>query len=273
MDAERYRKKYDLMAAQMAGMPVSPDFEDCQYLRMLWQRLLDAYIEPDGPREVNLPSNVRDSLLSLPNHTAPPPPDELEAAIKIIYDLMDESVLPSFLNETSSFTGPRSYVDPWVSSEESMNMGVGRSLDERSSRRNRSRRRRQSPKATSLDGVSIPVNSGLSPISPMSNLVGSLGKGGKTASSKTPAGRTPTRARNISNSSGDSSLTDDSGSASSPGKEPMTPPTTPPSSDIGGSSPRSRHDNTWTRMTRNLGLKKKSFNGMRDHRFPTLEDE
>jgi len=93
MDADRYRERFDVLAAQMAGMPMTPEYEECNYLRMLWQRLLDAYIVPDGPREINIPSQVRETLLSLPNHTSPPRPEVLEAAVKIIYDLMEESVL------------------------------------------------------------------------------------------------------------------------------------------------------------------------------------
>src|SRR5271156_743550 len=62
MDASRYRKHYNSMADSHPGTPISPASEGCDYVKMLWQKLLDAYIAPNGAREVNLPSNVRDRL-------------------------------------------------------------------------------------------------------------------------------------------------------------------------------------------------------------------
>ena len=246
MDAERYRERYDVLAAQMAGMPMTRDYEECEYLRMLWQRLLNAYIVPDGPREINIPSQVRDDLLAFPNHSSPPRPEVLDAAVKIIYDLMEESVLVSFLNEVPSVRGIKSHGDQWTESDDNLRSS-STSSKERKSRRSRSRSN-TSPTST-LDFAFTPRAASRHP----------------AASSKSGRARAPSH---LSNGSGDASLTDDSASATSPGREPMTPPTTPPSSDIGGSSPKSRNE-TWKKM---LGWKKKSSNGMRDHRFPTLED-
>ncbi len=253
MDADRYRERFDVLAAQMAGMPMTPEYEECNYLRMLWQRLLDAYIVPDGPREINIPSQVRETLLSLPNHTSPPRPEVLEAAVKIIYDLMEESVLVSFLNEVPSVKAAQSYNDQLNDSDE--NLRASRiSSKERKSRRSRSRMK-TSPSTSSLDIALTPRAPSRHPAT--SNFI--------VNSTRTGRARAPSH---LSNGSGDSSMTDDSASATSPSREPMTPPTTPPSSDIGGSSPKGRND-TWKKM---LGWKKKSSNGMRDHRFPTLED-
>lgn len=98
MDASRYTKHYREMAEK--GPSTSPTLQtsESEYMRMLWTKLLDAYIAPNGPREVNLPSNVRDHLLSLPCTDTPPDPKALEPAVEIIYELMDESVLAPFLN-------------------------------------------------------------------------------------------------------------------------------------------------------------------------------
>lgn len=249
MDAERYRDRYDEMMARLAETSSPPDAEECGYLRMLWQRLMDAYVIADGLREINIPSHVREALLSLPNHAAPPEPDGLEIAVKIIYDLMEESVLVGFLNEVPTSRHP----EPSEGSHGSLKRRG--SSKERKMKRSRSRKR-GSPPASSLDVPFSLHTSALSRLSTTSNLTAGLIKASKAGS-------------HFSSGSGDGSLTDDSASASSPPGEPMTPPTTPPASDIGGGSPRSRGDITWKKM---LVWKKKSSSGMRDDRFPTLED-
>ena len=253
MDAERYRKRYDALAAQMAGMPITGEVEECRYVRMLWQRLINAYIMPDCPREINIPSSVRERLLNLPNNPTPPQPEDLEAAVKIIYNLMEESVLISFLNEVPSSRTQQSHHGRQTPVEvKPRKRGGSDSSNEKSSIRSRSRKR-TSP-ACSLDipssGSRDDPTGRLTPIPGFTR--------GSRAQSHTSSG------------SGDTELQDDdSNTASSPGREPMTPPNTPPSSDFGGHSPRNRNDNTWKKM---LGWKKKSSTAMRDSRFPTIED-
>ena len=257
MDAERYRQSYDTVAAQMAGMPMSSDVEEAEYIRMLWQRLMDAYIVPGAQREVNLPSSVRDELTSLPAAVAAPNPDVLTDAVKMIYDLMEESIYMSFLNSVSQPQGHQSI--PRSSSEDAL-LEV-----EQKHRRSLSRsRRRHSPTSLTpdLDGPFSPLSSRNSRPS-SSNMQGLLGK---------PTAKLSMHNSNHSTGSGESALTDDSGaSMSSPGREPMTPPVTPPSSDLG--SPRNRADNTWKKMGVKLGWKKKSVGGLRDSRFPATEEE
>ncbi|KAL9010894.1 MAG: hypothetical protein Q9173_004211 [Seirophora scorigena] len=250
MDAERYRDRYKVVAAQMNGKPMGPESKECNYIRMLWKRLIDAYIIPDGPREINIPSHVRETLLSRPNHTVPPSPEELSSAAKIVYDLMEESVLVSFLNEVPTTASIE------VPTEDTSRQGSSRirravSSRERKSTRSRSRRR-PSPSSSSLD-----VQWTTTDRQPTSSTL--------VSSSTTKRSRAQSH---LSSDSGEVSLTCDSNSASSPGHEPMTPPNTPPSSDFGG-SPRNRVDQTWKKM---LVWKKKSSQGMRDSRFPTVED-
>ncbi|KAL8737502.1 MAG: hypothetical protein Q9181_001632 [Wetmoreana brouardii] len=250
MDAERYRDRYRVVAGQMNGKPMSVESKECNYIRMLWKRLMDAYIIPDGPREINIPSDVRESLLSQHNHSTPPSPEELSAATKIIYDLMEESVLVSFLNEVPTVMSTEAAPDNTPRQSSSR---IRRAVSSKERRLTRSRsRRRASPSSSSLEVQGSPsdrqaINSTL-------------------ISSKTKRSRAQSH---LSSDSGEVSLTNDSTSASSPSHEPMTPPNTPPSSEIGGSSPRNRGDHTWKKM---LVWKKKSSQGMRDNRFPTLED-
>ncbi|KAI9829079.1 MAG: hypothetical protein M1832_000102 [Thelocarpon impressellum] len=278
MDATRYRNHFNQMR------PPGPAGADGpRYVMMLWRRLLDAYIIPDGPREVNLPSEVRDRLLALPNSLGPPPPDSLEPAVKIIYDLMDESVLVPFLNSVSGY---RDGLPPGPLGRGSdSDTDVQASGDELpAAARTRPRRSRR----------------GSSPASVHEFMSGSFGQAaghhrGRISRTTTNlmtagglaqrAGRMSPRGSNVSTTSGDN-LTDDSGSPSSPGHEPMTPPTTPPTSDAGGVSPgvspRSG-DNTWKKMTGKLGFKKPSASSTstsssrpgpsRDGRTPGFDDD
>ncbi|KAI4128488.1 MAG: hypothetical protein LQ338_002718 [Usnochroma carphineum] len=248
MDVERYRDRYRVVAGQMNGKPMSPESKECNYIRMLWKRLIDAYIVPDGPREVNIPSRVRETLLSLPNNTTPPSPEELSSAAKIVYDLMEESVLVSFLNEVPTTASIELPLDD-TPRQSSSRIRRAVSSRERKGARSRSRRR-PSPSSSSLE------------VQPSTSE--------RQPTSSTLVSRTTKRSRaqsHLSSDSGEVSLTNDSNSADSPGHEPMTPPNTPPSSDVGG-SPRNRSDHTWKKM---LVWKKKSSQGMRDNRFPTVE--
>ncbi|KAH8810579.1 RGS domain-containing protein, partial [Xylogone sp. PMI_703] len=140
MDASRYSKHYQAMVDRDPTTLLSPETPDCAYVRMLWQKLLDVYIAQNSPREVNLPSQVRDELVSLPNNFIPPHPSHLEQALKIIYGLMDESVLVPFINSVApSHVASKSYSKPWTPDDSMMN------VDELSLSPSQSRERDQSP--------------------------------------------------------------------------------------------------------------------------------
>lgn len=256
MDAERYRERYNGLTSKMPVGPITQNVEECQYIRMLWQRLIDAYIIPDGPREINIPSNVRETLLSIPNHHTPPKPENLNPAVKIIYNLMEESVLISFLNEVPSSRCRQSNHDRQKALDvKQRKRGGSDSSTERRSARSKSSRRASPTSSLEVTQARAEYSKG----DPTGRL--------------TPAPAHTRRTRETSHTSSGSTdaevLTDDSAGASSPTGEPMTPPNTPPSSDFGGHSPRCRNDTSWKKM---LGWKKKSSTGMRDGRFPTLED-
>ena len=63
---------------------------------------MKAYIIRSAPREVNLPSPVRDRLLSLTSLPLPPDPAELDGAVAIVYELMNDSLLLPFLESVST---------------------------------------------------------------------------------------------------------------------------------------------------------------------------
>ena len=219
-DANRYRERY-AKTIPPKGSSRTADPSEVKYVKMLWQRLLDAYIMSDGSREINIPSDVRERILSIKYSNTPPRPEVLTEAIQIIYNLMEESVLVNFLNDV-----PSSRPSP-VPVYHLANIDAGvpaRTQSRRVSRRDDSHSR-ASP-ASSIDAIHMHSSSTRS---------------------------RPTRGHHVRGSYGstiDGSLTDDSMSGSSPGGEPMTPPTTPPGSDIGGSSPKHRAgtDTAWKKM-------------------------
>ncbi|SCO84439.1 related to a-agglutinin core protein AGA1 [Fusarium oxysporum] len=90
-----------MVAPILKDIPSDPRC-DYDYLRALWEDLLENYILPDGHREVNLPSEVRDRLLGFCSSDLLPHPSELDAAVKIVHELIEDSILPGFLNSHMS---------------------------------------------------------------------------------------------------------------------------------------------------------------------------
>lgn len=262
MDAKRYEKHYRDMVDKDPHSPVSPQSPECEYVRMLWQKLLDAYIAPNGPREVNLPSNIRDHLLSQPCEHSPPDPAVLDPAVKIIYELMDESVLVPFLNSVAPSRGPETYSSPWTSDESMTDAYMSGSLDERSLSPAKSRNRRDGSPPSGSDVVAQSQNGPSPRHSHQSHLTAALvGRAGVARLSTYLSGSSGT-----SSGEGPENMTDDSTDSPSPSTtalEPMTPPNTPPTSNIAfdvspGTSPRtSREGNSsWKKMGAKLGWKK-----------------
>jgi hypothetical protein len=220
MDASRYRKHYSKMANRHPGSPISPLSDECAYVLMLWQRLIDAYIRESGPREVNLPADVRDTLLSLSDSYVPPHPSSLDKAVSKIYELMEESVLVSFLNSMS----PQSAY-PTTASHSSydatMSRSQTRSYDERAIHHSRS-----NPPQVSHQRASAPSSLASSFMHPRPFSHSRFNSQPATSSSSSPS------VRMAPSYSGSDALTDDSGSGSPSGmSDPLTPPGTPPMSD------------------------------------------
>lgn len=93
LDASRYQTYY----YSLEIIPPIPGSDEANRLRSSWDRLINAYIRPGAPREVNLAASDRDSLMRIPNTYTPPPPEALDCAVYKITELMRESVLSPFL--------------------------------------------------------------------------------------------------------------------------------------------------------------------------------
>ncbi|KAL1883060.1 hypothetical protein VTK73DRAFT_135 [Phialemonium thermophilum] len=225
MDADRYKAAFsDLVNGDGSWVE-----EKNIYVCSLWQKLMNAYIQPFGPRELNLPSPVRDRLLRLPAQSTPPDPSELDEAIHIVYELMNDSVLGPFLQSVAP------------SCEQTDQC----SRETQESRQRRSMMRLQS-------NPSLPEESGRSPKSHFLPLFG--------------LSRSSEQAQHVAGSSseaGEFGLSDDTGSiGSSPHDEPTTPPTTPPTPEWATSGPLQRaisaHNSGWKKMGQKLGINRKS---------------
>lgn len=219
MDASRYRKHYSKMVNRHPGSPISPLSDECAYVLMLWRRLIDAYIRESGPREVNLPADVRDTLLNLSDSYVPPHPSSLDEAVNKIYELMEESVLVSFLNSASPMSAVTSVVSH-DSHESSATRSSTRSYDERTIYARTSHHQPVHQRASAPSSLT----SNFMHARPFSH---SRFNSQPATSSASPSSRGP-----LSYASGSDALTDDSGSGSPSGmSDPLTPPGTPPMSD------------------------------------------
>ncbi|KAK3946274.1 hypothetical protein QBC46DRAFT_402638 [Diplogelasinospora grovesii] len=242
MHAERYRATY---AEIVAGQQPNWIRDGSEHLCSMWQKLMHTYILPYGPREVNLPSHVRDRLLSLPPTPVPPHPSELDEAVRIVYELMNDSVLGPFLESVAmSYAQPLEEVDEEHSHEH---------------RQGRSRLRISKDQSSSSSATEESSRSPKSGFLPLLNIGRSNEHGTRSASSLTDIV--------------EGGLSDDNGSSASPsGTEPMTPPTTPPTSDWAfstspGSLQRaiSAHNSGWKKMGARLGLGGKKSRSKRSH--------
>ncbi|KAL1612521.1 hypothetical protein SLS60_000748 [Paraconiothyrium brasiliense] len=235
MDASRYRKHYSKMVNRHPGTPISPLSDECAYVLMLWRRLIDAYIRESGPREVsdlpifhcifanfkkvNLPADVRDTLLNLSDSYVPPHPSALDEAVNKIYELMEESVLVSFLNSASPMSALASAVSH-DSHDSSATRSSTRSYDERTLYHARTSAH---PPVHQRASAPSSLTSNFMHARPFSH--------SRFNSQPATSSASPSRAA-LSYASGSDALTDDSGSRSPSGmSDPLTPPGTPPMSD------------------------------------------
>lgn len=251
LEAKRYRETYEALAERLGINAFITDTPESQHLRMLWQRLLMAYILPGAPREINLSSEVRDRLLAYRDASTPPAPETLDSAVKRIHELMEESIFFPFLNSHTASPSMAPQSEPPLGPDDMMYLS-NPGMDENPTKSVRSRAKRISPQSSTKD---FPATAGRSHTKRAS--------GGALLST--------------SGESVSLALTDDSSPQSSPtAEEPMTPPTTPPASEphLSIHSPKMRTDNPWKKMGMKLGFKKRSGPGSasRDPKILGLDD-
>ncbi|KAG4280242.1 hypothetical protein FPRO06_11575 [Fusarium proliferatum] len=97
LDSQRYAAFYNEMITNNPNRAQETNDRVC----ILWEKLMQVYIIPCAPREVNLPARIRDQLLGLPCGPIPPHPAQLDEAGRILYELMNDSLLLPFLQSVA----------------------------------------------------------------------------------------------------------------------------------------------------------------------------
>ncbi|KAF4952835.1 hypothetical protein FGADI_6424 [Fusarium gaditjirri] len=97
LDSQRYAAFYNEMITNNPNRTQETNDRVC----VLWEKLMQVYIIPCAPREVNLPARIRDQLLGLPCGPTPPHPAQLDEAGRILYELMNDSLLLPFLQSVA----------------------------------------------------------------------------------------------------------------------------------------------------------------------------
>jgi hypothetical protein len=231
-EAKRYADKYDEASATLAGMPLTMETQEGWELIQDWQRILEIYIKPGAPREINLPSEERDDLIERSYEVKPPCPDYLDAAVKRMYDLMSDSIFIPFCNSLKQIPYAQTY-NVMSELEDRVDEPSRLTFDDRGMHRGMAPRRRRSPPNTSAGSFE---SSRSPPQSHRPTQSSSL----SSAFARQSGSRLSTHVSHSSAMS-ESALTDSSGGADSPppgdvmDTEPvMTPPTTPPTSELAG---------------------------------------
>ncbi|EXJ77498.1 hypothetical protein A1O3_09724 [Capronia epimyces CBS 606.96] len=225
-EAKKYADKYDEASASLAGMPITVDTQEGWELIQDWTRILDVYVKPGAPREINLPAEERDDLVHQPYEVRPPQPEALDAAVKRMHDLMSESIFIPFCNSLQQLPYAQTY-DTLSDYANLADLDPPRlTYDERGMHRARRRRSPPNTSAVSFESSRIPTSQHRP--TPSSSLSSALGR---------QSGTRLTHRISPSSAVSESALTDSSGGPESPPAgefdSVMTPPTTPPTSDAG----------------------------------------
>lgn len=231
LEAKRYAEKYDEACAHLAGMPLNVDTDEGFELQQDWLRILDVYVRPGAPREINLPSEERDDLIDLPYGVRPPYPDALQPAVKRMHDLMSDSIFIPFCNSLRTVHAAQTYSALSEHAEHSLHPSR-MTYDDRAHQRKPSRRRTSPPPSTTFQPSRSPPSQNRPPQT--SSLTSGL--------ARTTGNRISTYKSNTSAvSAAESAITDDSTSGDSPlpsEQDVLSPPITPPAGEL-SSHPRS----------------------------------
>lgn len=100
--AKIYRDAYTLYSTLADNENIVPN---STHIKQQWECIIATYILPGSSSEINLPSYIRDPLLSLTDVTVlPPNPKRLDPAVDHIYEVLKEDALMPFIRSFGSLT-------------------------------------------------------------------------------------------------------------------------------------------------------------------------
>lgn len=227
-EAKKYAEKYDEYAAQSHGMPMTTETSEGFELQQDWIRIMDVYVKPGAPREINLPAEERDDMVDEPIEPKPPRPEALDPAVQRMRDLMSDSIFIPFCNSVKAVPHAATYnaladiarpnyADPMPLTYDDRN------LAQRERRSKPAQRRSPAPTSSGFQPSRSPPQT--------TNKSSALTSGLNRSSNP----RLTTHASHTSNTS-ESAMTDDSVSGGSSYRgdldSNLSPPLTPPTSDV-----------------------------------------
>lgn len=224
-EAKNYTTKYEEFTAA-SEEPLTTESSEGFELMQEWTRIMDVYLKPGAPREINLPAEERDDLIEEPYEPNPPKPEALNPAVQRMRDLMSDSIFIPFCNSVKTVSHASTYnALSNVNRSSTFSDTTPMTYDERNSasRRPQQSRRRSPPASSTFQPSRSPPQTS----SRSSALTSALNR---------PSGGTRL-SQNLTNTSrkSESALTDDSGTGEQRASDPesvMSPPLTPPTSDL-----------------------------------------
>lgn len=263
-EAKQYADKYDEYSAHYSGMPLTTESSEGFELQQDWIRIMDIFVKPGAPREINLPAEERDDMVDEPIEPRPPRPEALDPAVQRMRDLMSDSIFIPFCNSVKTVSHAATYNALSDISRPNYSDAMPMTFDDRNARhqRQKSARRRSPPPTSAFQPSRSPPQT--------TSRSSALTSGLNRASS-------PHLSHHPSNTSGTSegTTTNDTRSSNSPHPgdldSTLSPPLTPPTSDISqsyapsyashGPKPSRTESGGWKKMGRAIfgGKKKGGF--------------
>lgn len=241
-EAKNYAAKYDEFTAE-ADEPLTTESSEGFELMQEWTRIMDVYLKPGAPREINLPAEERDDLIDEPYEPNPPKPEALNPAVQRMRDLMSDSIFIPFCNSVKTVSHASTYNALSNLNRQSTFDNTSMTYDERSSthRRQQSTRRRSPPASSTFQPSRSPPQTS-SRSSALTSALTRSGGNARMSQNLTSAPRTS-----------ESALTDESGNGEKKTQESesiLSPPLTPPTSDLNPSMSSTSNPSIYTHSSK-----------------------